>query len=146
MKRTGEVTLGIIGVVLSALTSLIGMFFVFMGSDAVKNEMANDPTIANDPTLTLEDMNSFLSIFSGAGWAIIIASIIGLVLGIIAVFNIVGDKKPKVAGWVFIIGAVLTGIVSIGIAFLPALLLLIAGIMCFVRKPPLEDPIQSQTL
>ncbi|KRG09795.1 hypothetical protein ACA29_22015 [Lederbergia galactosidilytica] len=134
------------GVVLSAFTSLIGMFFLFMGSDAVRSEVANDPTIADDPTLTMEDMDGILSIFSGAGWAIIIATIIGLILGIIAIVNIVGNKKPKVAGWMNIIGAVLMGIISLGVAFLPALLLLIAGIMCFVRKAPPEEPIQSQTL
>ncbi|GIN57608.1 DUF4064 domain-containing protein [Lederbergia ruris] len=146
MKRTGEITLGVIGVVLSAFTSLIGMFFLFMGSDAVKNEVANDPTLANDPALSMEEMDSFLSIFSGFGWAIIIATIIGLILGIIAIVNVVGNKNPKVGGWMNIIGAVLMGIISVGIAFLPALLLLIAGIMCFVRKAPPEEPIQSQTL
>ncbi|MCJ7839540.1 DUF4064 domain-containing protein [Lederbergia sp. NSJ-179] len=146
MKRTGEITLGIIGIVFSALTSLLGMLFLFLGSDAVKSEIANDPTLSNDPAVSMEEMEGILGIFSGAGWAIIIAAIIGIILGIIAVINVKGDKNPKLGGWLNIIGAVLMGIISLGAAFLPALLFLIAGIMCFVRKLPIEEPTNSQIL
>jgi hypothetical protein len=54
---------------------------------------------------------------------------------LIGVFSIKGNKKPVLAGILFIAGAVLTAIISIGFGFVPAILYLIAGIVSLVRKP-----------
>lgn len=144
MKRTGEITLSIIGSILSALGTLVGIFFLFIGgSEEVKNEMLSE--VANDPTLVTEDVEIILSFFSGLGVAFVIAAILGVIIGIVGAVSVKGNKNPKLAGWVLIIGAILTGIISVGAAFLPALLFLIAGIMCFVRKPPVE-PTDYQTI
>lgn len=96
--------------------------------------------MAADPDLDLSpgDINMLMEGLGSYGWAVVIASIIGIVLGLIGVISIKGNKKPKLAGWMFIIGALLTGIISIGLGFVPALLYLIAGIMAFVRKAPPE--------
>ncbi|MCR2820826.1 DUF4064 domain-containing protein [Lederbergia panacisoli] len=144
MKRTGEITLGIIGIILSALTALMGMLFMFAGKSEdmipILEESLNDPTINSEGI----DLNIILNMMSTAGSALIIAAILGVVLGLIGVIAIKGNKKPKLAGLMFIIGAVLIGVITIGFGFLPALLFLIAGIMCFARKPSLPPPSDEQ--
>ncbi|WP_062105171.1 DUF4064 domain-containing protein [Bacillus niameyensis] len=143
MKRTGEITLGIIGIILSALGFLFGLFFlVLFKSEEFKSEMMLE--IANDPTLSYEEVDAVITFFSGLGGAIIVAAILGVIAGIIGVIFVKGNKKPKAAGWLFIIGAILVGLISMGSGFLAALLFLIAGIMCFVRKAPVE-PSDIQT-
>ena len=67
-------------------------------------------------------------------WLIIIGLIISLVLTIIGIVNIWNNKNPKLAGIMFIIAGVFGGILS-----LPSILLYIAGILCFTKKPPLTD-------
>jgi len=139
LKRTGEITLGIIGIILSALTTLLGMGFRWISDSEEFKSVIFDEAI-NDPAVNPEDIDMIFSFMAGAGWALIIAAVLGVILGIIGVISIKGNKHPKLAGLMFIIGAVLVGIISFGIGFLPALLYLIAGIMCFARKPSLPDP------
>lgn len=139
MKRTGEMTLGIIGIILSALLSLLGAFFAWAGNSDelklfLKEEMVNDPALSANPA----DVSAVLGGMSTFGWAVIVAAVLGIVFGIIASVAIKGNKNPKLAGWMFIIGAVLTGAVSVGFGFLPALLYLIAGLMALVRKAPAD--------
>ncbi len=141
MKRTGEIALGIIGIILSALMSLGGILLIWANQSgdvkiALEDEFTSDPSLE----LNSGDVSMMIDAFGTFGWAIIIASIIGIILGLIGVLSIKGNKKPTLAGWMFIIGAVLTGIISVGFGFLPAILYLIAGIMAFARKAPSELP------
>ncbi|CAH0345286.1 DUF4064 domain-containing protein [Bacillus sp. CECT 9360] len=141
MKRTGEYVLGIIGVILSALMTGLGAIFIFFqGSEDFQRGMENE--FANDPTLNSGDVEMIMDgmdILGPIGWLLIVAAILGFVFGLIAVFLL--KRKPKAAGIVFIVGAVLVGLVSVGAGFLPGLLYLIAGIMCLVRKPKTDDPV-----
>jgi len=141
LKRTGEIALGIIGIILSALMSLGGILLIWANqSSEFKTELEDQFTA--DPTLEFNagDVSTMLDAAGTFGWAIVVASIIGIILGLIGVISIKGNKKPKLAGWMFIIGALLTGIISVGFGFLPAILYLIAGIMAFARKAPSESP------
>lgn len=141
MKRTGEIVLGVIGIISSALMALVGMVFIYANqSGEVKSIM--EEGFAEDPTLEVnpEDINLVMEGLGSFGWAVVVASIIGVILGLIAVISIKGNKKPKLAGWMFIIGAVLTGLISVGMGFVPAILYLIAGIMAFVRKAHSDTP------
>lgn len=143
MNRTAEKVLSIIAVVLSAIGAVFG--FIAM---AFLNLMKNDPAIRqeiemdlmSDPTLTPTDVESvflFFDILGGFFWLIIIAIIISIILNIVGIVNIWNNKNAKLAGIMFIIGGVLGGIVS-----LPSILLYIAAILCFTKKPPLEDNVQ----
>lgn len=143
MKRTGEIVLGIIGMILSLFLVIGGIFFVSAQNSeevrsAVEGEIIADPAME----ISQQDMNMVFQVFASFGWALVIAALIGVIFGLVAILNIKGNKRPKLAGWMFIVGAVLTGLISVGLGFIPALLYLIAGIMCFVRKPPVmqEDP------
>lgn len=141
MRRIGEYVLGIIGAILSGLMSLLGIFFLFIqGNEQLKGEMEN--VMKSDPALNSGDFSAFTNVFGAIGWALTIASILGFVLGLVAIF-VLKAKKPKVAGILFIVGSLLVGLVSVGAGFLPALLYLIAGILCLVRK---EKPRNSVTI
>ncbi|HEY4553810.1 MAG TPA: DUF4064 domain-containing protein [Bacillaceae bacterium] len=137
MKRTGEVTLGIIGIVFSALMSLLGIAFTWLSSSDARGMLEEE--LAADPNLAASDIPLIMDFFEMGGWVLIAAAVLGFVFGLIAVISITGNKKPKLAGWMFIAAAVLIGLISLGAGFLPAILYLIAGIMCFVRKPQQTD-------
>lgn len=141
MKRTGEYVLGIIGIILSVLMAGLGAMFIFIqGNEELKQTM--EAEIAKDPAVNpgdLEMMNDAMDIVGSAGWLLIVAAILGFLFGLIAVLLL--KRRPKAAGILFIVGAVLVGFISVGAGFLPGLLYLIAGIMCLVRKPKIDDPV-----
>ncbi|MFK4998056.1 DUF4064 domain-containing protein [Bacillus sp. N9] len=139
MKRTGEMTLGIIGIVCSFFMAIFGFALKWASnSEEVKSLILE--AAENDPALNPGDTDLAFSWLAGAGTSMLIAAIIGIIIGIIAAIFIKGNKKPKVAGILFIVGAVLIAIISFLTGFLPALLYLIAGIMCLVRKPKTVEP------
>lgn len=142
MKRTAEKTLSIISVILSTIGIIFNViiaalvnavwFDPILQMDIEQELLLADPV--NGPA-NLELVNSFVSLFGGALWVIIVVSvIISLVLSIIGLVNIWNSKNPKLAGIMFIIAGVLAGFIT-----LPSILLYIAGILCFTRKPPLTD-------
>jgi flagellar motor component MotA len=131
VKRTGEIVMGIIGVVLSALFAIMG-FFLNANSDEIRNSVEQE--FSNDPTLTAEDTNYILQMMDSMGPFLIGLGLISSILGLIAVLLIKGNKKPIVSGILFILAALVVGLGTVGIGFLPGILFLIAGIMSFVRK------------
>ena len=140
MKRTSEKTLGIISLVLSiigvVISGVITAFFNLVQSDP-EFQMKLEEGLLSDPAITPEQIeltNTFLGLFGGVMWFVIIGLIIGIVLTIIGLVNIWNDKNPKIAGIMFIIAGVLAGFIS-----LPSILLYIAGILCLVRKPSEMD-------
>ncbi|PFA67032.1 hypothetical protein CN378_11645 [Bacillus sp. AFS015802] len=145
VKRTGEVIMGVIGIVLSALFSIIGIVLnMGMNSPEVMSEieegMASDPNL-QESGMTAGDMNSIMEAAESMGSYLVILGIIASILGIIAVLTIVKNKKPVLSGIMFIIAALVIGLGTIGFGFIPGLLFLIAGIMAFVRKPKKTDPV-----
>ncbi|WP_342506751.1 DUF4064 domain-containing protein [Sporosarcina sp. FSL K6-2383] len=143
MKRTAEKSLSIISAVLSIIGIIISIglvaLFNFMKADPLfwsdlEQELLLDPTVKPGD---IEILNVFFDVFGGTLWFIIIALIISLILTIVGIVNIWNNKNPKLAGILFIISGVLAGFISI-----PSILLYIAGILCFTRKPPLTDKTQ----
>ncbi len=133
LKRTGEYILAIIGMLLSVLLTLIGIFFMAMKqNDGIRQAIEGE--ISNDPTITMEEFSLILDAVGGFGLMIVVASAIGIILGLVSIF-ILKSKRQKMAGVFFIITAVLVGLLSVGLGLLQAVLFLIAGIMCLVRKP-----------
>ncbi|MDN4493415.1 DUF4064 domain-containing protein [Ureibacillus aquaedulcis] len=141
MKRTGERVLSIIASVLNVL-SVVFLIFILFSSKILLDTGMNDPMIQSeiesemyasglteaemDEALLL--MGDFVSFMGGIGWLFVVLGVIAIILGIIGAVKV--NKNAKLAGILFIIAAVLSGIIS-----LPGILLIIAAIMCFVRKP-----------
>lgn len=143
MNRTAERVLSIIAVVLTGIGTILG----FAGI-AFFNLIKNDPTVRQeiememmtDPTLSPSDMDAVFAafdVFGGFLWVIIIFMILSVILNIIGIVNIWNNKNAKLAGIMFIIAGLMGGILT-----LPSILLYIAAILCFTKKPPLEDEVQ----
>lgn len=138
MSRTAEKVLSIISAVFTLITvimSFVGLaFWKTLTSDPAWRREVEMELLA-DPEFTPGDVEfifSLLNFFEGFYWFIIIALIISFILTIVGIINIWNNKNPKLAGIMFIVGGVLAGLLS-----LTSILLYIAGILCFTRKPPL---------
>ena len=149
MKRTGEKVLSIIANVLNVIT--IGLLILLLfGSKMFMDMTMNDPVLKSEfesqmsssglTQAEMDDlvlyMDDFISIISGVGWVFVVLGVIALVLGIIGTIKV--NKNAKLAGILFIISAVLSGIISF-----QGILLIIAAIMCFIRKPKTDIPLQK---
>lgn len=143
MSRTGEIVLGVISAIFTVLAIILVSIFVANGSAAFQDEAFNaeiQQEILNDPTLTGQDAEMVAQVFdvlpnafTALGWGFVIVLVISLVLNIIGIVAITKNKKPKLAGIMFILAGLFAGIIS-----LTSILLYIAAIMCFVRKPPVQ--------
>jgi len=145
MKRTGEKVLSIIATILNVFGCGLLILMLF-GSNMLLDAGMNDPIFQNEletemyasglTEAEIDDallfMDGFLSVIGGIGWVFVVLSVIAIVLGIVGAVKV--NKNAKLAGILFIIAAVLSGIIS-----LPGILLIIAAIMCFVRKPKSEE-------
>ena len=138
MKRTAEITLGIIGSVFYLFSVAFGVFRLWMENNKgtleeymVENQSEFELT-SSDMTVLEEMFNMNLA---QGGIFIVILPILAIILGIVAVVLVKGNKKPVAAGIIFIVTGVGYSIVTLGGGILSGILLLIAGILCLARKP-----------
>ena len=144
MSRTGEVVLGVI----SAIFNVIGIIFLTLivigGITTFQDEefttIMEQELMITDPTMTAEDvqmasdfMAVFADLFSVFGWVLVFLAVVSLVFNILGIVFVSKNKNAKRAGVMFIIAGVFAGIIS-----LTSILLYVAAIMCFVRKPPVQ--------
>lgn len=141
MKRTAEIVLGIIGALGFAFMAALGAFMLWMQNnrDLIESEMT---TGTGDPTtdFSMEEFEMAMNLLGTGGWILIASAIGAIVLGIVAMILLKGNRKPVIAGIIFIATAVIVSIVTTGIGILAGLFYLIAGIMCLVRKP--QKPVE----
>ncbi|MFD1068130.1 DUF4064 domain-containing protein [Oceanobacillus locisalsi] len=130
MKRTGEIVLGIIGILVYGLVTALGGFMLFLQN----NEGLLQDAVEETPQASFEDLNMVMEGMGTGGWALVITSILAIVLSIVAMVLIKGNKRPKIAGIILIITSVLGTIFTVGIGIFPGIFLLISGIMCLARK------------
>ncbi|KIL52102.1 DUF4064 domain-containing protein [Jeotgalibacillus soli] len=147
MKRTGEIVLGIIGIVINVI--MIGgaiLLNVLFQDEAVLSEVERE--LNNDPDLAAAGMDAafIMDVMSSLGWGFAAIVAVSTILSIISVVVLRGNRKPKLAGGLFIGSALLVGLGTLLFGWLPALLFLIAGIMCFARKPKQADPFEDEGL
>lgn len=143
MSRTGEVVLSVISAIITLLSIVLVTILVISGSSILKDEavtkqfltdVATDPNITEtDLQLLNDNMDVLIDAFSLFGWVFIIILVISLILNIIGIMSISKNKNPKLAGIMFILAGLFAGVIS-----LTSILLYIAAIMCFVRKPPVQ--------
>ncbi|SHN31539.1 DUF4064 domain-containing protein [Gracilibacillus kekensis] len=137
MKRTVEIVLSIIGAFVYLIGAVFGGLFRMLDGDS---EMMQD-ILQQDPALTDSDVADAQMVLSGVGsigTMLLVASIVAIIAGIIAVIFFVGNKKPKVAGIVLLVIGVLTTIITFGAGIFAGIFYIIAGIMGLVRKPKQE--------
>ncbi|AMQ04922.1 DUF4064 domain-containing protein [Sporosarcina psychrophila] len=144
MSRTAEKVLSILSVVLTAIGVFVSFaalaLFNYLKSDTLIKEEFEAEILLADPTLTPDQIEIIYGVFGIVGgfmWLIIISLIVSLILTVIGIVNIWNNKNPKLAGIMFIIAGLTAGIIS-----LTSILLYIAGILCFTKKPPLTQESQ----
>ncbi|AOV06651.1 DUF4064 domain-containing protein [Sporosarcina ureilytica] len=137
MKRTAEKVLSIISLVFTVLS--IAGSFIFVGimkaftNGALRSEIEME--LYADPELTVEDVDMILSVieyFEGFSWFIVVVLVISLIATIIGMIFMWKEKNPKLAGILFIVAGLFAFILSP-----TSIMLYIAAILCFTRKPPL---------
>ena len=138
MKRTAEITLGIIGSVFYLFSVAFGAFRLWMENnkgtleDYMMENQSEFELTSSDMTVLEEMFNMNLA---QGGILIVILPIIAIILGIVAVVLVKGNKNPVAAGIIFIVTGVGYAIITLGGGILSGILLLIAGILCLARKP-----------
>lgn len=139
MKRTGVTILGVLGVIFSLLFLIGGIFrLVFQYNNQVQEQFYS---IAKNAKLEESNINTVVEMLSSGGWLISIASLLSLILGIIAITNLRQNKNNKQIGVLFILGAITIGGLTLGTGLFPAIFYLLAGIIVLTRKPKNESQI-----
>ncbi|WP_130860739.1 DUF4064 domain-containing protein [Gracilibacillus phocaeensis] len=132
MKRTGETILSIIGMLGYGLIAAFGsIMLVLQDNETFLQDLEENSRETSSGDL---NVNAVLDGMSIGGWLFVIASILAILLSFVAIFLMKGNKRPKTAGIIFIVTAVLAAISTVGIGIIPSIFLLISGIMCLVRK------------
>ncbi|AQU80710.1 MULTISPECIES: DUF4064 domain-containing protein [Planococcus] len=135
MKRTAEIVLAVIGALGYVFTAALGGFMIWLQNNKGLMEEVFNETIEQNPELGMSDMEVMLDALGTGGWLFAIASVVAVILGIVAIVFLKSNKKPVVAGIIFIATAVIVAIVTSGAGILAGLFYLIAGVMALVRKP-----------
>ncbi|WP_409303853.1 DUF4064 domain-containing protein [Peribacillus sp. SCS-155] len=136
MKRTAEIVLTVIGIVLNVIMiAFAGILTIAFKDNALQSELERE--LEKDPNLQAAnvDVGTVMNFMEGLGWGFVAIVVVSTVLAVIAAFAFRKNRRPKLAGGLLIASTLIVGIGTILIGWLPALLYLIAGIMAFVRKP-----------
>ncbi|MEC5424155.1 DUF4064 domain-containing protein [Virgibacillus sp. C22-A2] len=146
MKRTGEVILGILGALVYGLFAALGAGMIWLrnNQDTIRNLLIEGGFEQEFPEITIEEVTHLFNDIKGAGLLLLITSIVAILLGIVAMILLRGNKNPKAAGIIFIGTTVAVMIVNFGLGIIGGIFYLIAGIMCLVRKPPLTKEKEQQ--
>lgn len=140
MKRTPEKVLSIISLVFTVLSIVgWGLFVAFSRAFSGAGEFAKEfqMELYADPSMTDEDVELTmlgLEFLEGFSWFIVAVLIVSLIVTIVGMVFMWKDKNPKLAGVMFIIAGLFALIITP-----TSIMLYIAGILCFTRKPPLTD-------
>ncbi|MDV6378494.1 DUF4064 domain-containing protein [Sporosarcina sp. GW1-11] len=144
INRTAEKVLAIIAAVFTfigmAMLTVFGIFVNMANNDSNVMEQFRE-VMLSDGELTVSEVNMFMEffdVFATFIWVGVIVAFIGFVLNIIGLVKL--RNNAEVAGTLFIIAGLFNGILS-----LTSILLYIAGILCFTKKPPMASgPTQDE--
>ncbi|MFC3039319.1 DUF4064 domain-containing protein [Virgibacillus xinjiangensis] len=135
MKRTGEVILGIIGMLVYTFFAIVGGFMVWMGNNRSLFQQLPEELSQQGVEISEAELNSIVETMGNSGTLFLITSLAAIILGIVSLVLLRGNKKPKASGIILIVTAVISSIIMTIVGFAGGLFYLIAGIMALVRKP-----------
>lgn len=134
MGRTGEMLFTFLGIVVYSFYSVIGGATIWMNNNQDKVEGLLDEESANQVDVTKEEFLQMLEDMGGAGWYILIGTILAIIGGCIAIYFLRKNKNPKAAGIILLASSVVSILVTFLFAWPAALIYVVAGIMALVRK------------
>ncbi|MBC5636955.1 DUF4064 domain-containing protein [Ornithinibacillus sp. BX22] len=138
MKRIAEYTLGIIGAVFYVFSIAIGALRLWMenNKDYLKDYMIDNQDEFQLTPSDIDILEEFFNLnLASPGMLLVIMPILAIILGIVAMVLLKGNKHPVAAGVIFITTGVVYVILTAGGGILSGILYLIAGILCLARKP-----------
>ncbi|OZU87747.1 hypothetical protein CIL03_15385 [Virgibacillus indicus] len=142
MKRTAEIILGIIGALVFGIFTVIGAVMVWLhNNEGLIEDILNEETAQDFPEISMMNFNDFIRVMGEAGWQIVIISLIAIMLGIVAMVLLKGNKKPTAAGIIFIATTVIVAFINMPIGIFAGIFYLIAGILCLARKPKVTEQV-----
>ncbi|WP_158589704.1 MULTISPECIES: hypothetical protein [Clostridia] len=113
MKRTAEITLGIIALALQLLIIILLVsllsFFSFQFPEMLSTKFA-----------------------SWYAWFVVAVHVTGFIFGVIALILL--KDKPKISGIVLVAISIVMLILTLGATFIQSVLFIISGIMCLAKK------------
>ena len=142
VNRAGEKVLGIIGIVFNILAiALIGFAMASYSNvqgtpefqQFIEEEIMSDPEFST-PEEAKMVMDMMSTSFGVVGWVLIALLAFSTILAIVALVNLRKTEKASIAGVLFIVAGLFAGLLS-----LTSILFYIAAIMCFVRKPRIQN-------
>ncbi|WP_173917853.1 DUF4064 domain-containing protein [Halobacillus sp. Marseille-Q1614] len=136
MKRTVEIVFSVIGAVLYGLVAVFaGIMVNFSGDPSLRAEfqsiLYSDPNV-NPEEIPIDEVMAFIDM---GAWLMLISAVAGIILGIVSIVFLRGNKKPKAAGIILIVSGVITAFSTIGFALFASIAYVVAGIVALVRKP-----------
>lgn len=144
IKRTGEIVFAIIGLIFSVLTqaaiAIIGLLMTSgsKGKDGLAtfyNNYYQTMTEREIPKSEIPDPDRVLNFVQTLSWTTLTGGLITLALGGFGIYYIMKNRKPVFAGYLFLAAGIVSLLSTALITFIPAILLIVAAILCFVRKP-----------
>ncbi len=135
MKRTGEIVLTVIGALLYAFITLGGVLLIWVqnNKDMVRNAIDSEEFEAEG--YSMADFNAALDSIGISGWMLTIVAGLAVILGIVAIVFLKGNKKPQPAGIILLVVAV-ASLIALGMnTWITVLPYAIAGLMALLRKP-----------
>ncbi|MBC2107389.1 DUF4064 domain-containing protein [Listeria innocua] len=144
IKRTGEIVLAIIGLIFSVLMqaaiAVIGLLLVNgskgkEGLTTYYNNYYQTVTEWEIPKDEIPDPDRIFDFVHTLSWTALSGGIITLIVGAAGIYYIMKNKNPLLAGFLFLAAGIVSLLSTALIGFIPALLFVIAAMLCFIRKP-----------
>ena len=130
IKRKGEKIMGIISIVLNVIG--VGFGALMLSVDPAFYEEMNEILQEEGSALPVKTLEASVHAF---GVQFMVVSAIAAVLALVGVIVLKTDRRAVLSGILFLVSAVTLLIGTVGLAFVPMILLLIVGLMSLIRKP-----------
>src|SRR5690606_5302376 len=130
---TAEIVLGIIGAVFYLFSIVIGALRVWAenNKEFLENYVYEHQDEMQFTSVELESIEQLMSVnLAPGGILLVILPLFAIILGVIAMILLKGNKQPIAAGIIFVAVGVLYPIITLGGGILSGILYLIAGILC----------------
>src|SRR5699024_10485034 len=95
IKRTAEIVLTSIGAILYAISAAGGALLIWLQNNQDLVQEAVEEAEAQGAEISMAELNDVLQGIGGSGWMLAIFSVIAIIVGIVAIVFLKGNKKPK---------------------------------------------------
>ncbi|AUJ25973.1 DUF4064 domain-containing protein [Virgibacillus dokdonensis] len=138
MKRTVEMIFTSIGLVIFLLMTVSVGVVAFTNNDTMESMVEEFMQLQEETSEPgVEELNEqeFKTVLETGTNYLFFVFLVQIALGTLALFFLIGDKKPKAAGILLIVTAIVGTVASLFFGIFGGAAYLIAGIIALVRRP-----------